>query len=84
MAVSSEVVLTESQIFTQRKTNFKNKKTYDSDHDNILSISCIYITFRSPVQKFYEAKTWLFLRIQHIARKAYIATAFFQEKMNEI
>ena len=26
MAVSSEVVLTESQIFTQRKTNVKNKK----------------------------------------------------------
>ena len=46
--------------------------------------SGIYITFRSPVQKFYEAKTWLFLRIQHIVRKAYIATAFFQEKMSEI
>ena len=84
MAVSSEVVLTESPIFTQRKTNFKNKKTYDSDHENILSISCIYITFRSPEQKFYEAKTWLFLRTQHIVRKAYTATAFFQEKMNEI
>ena len=26
MAVSSEVVLTESQIFAERKTNFKNKK----------------------------------------------------------
>ena len=26
MAVSNEVVLAESQIFTQRKTNFKNKK----------------------------------------------------------
>ena len=26
MAVSSEVVLTESKIVTQRKTNFKNKK----------------------------------------------------------
>ena len=54
------------------------------NHDNILSISCIYITFRSPVQKFHGAKTWVFLRIQHIVRIAYIATAFFQEKMNEI
>ena len=37
----------------------------------------------SPVQKFYGAKTWLFLRIQHIVRKAYITAALCQEKMNE-
>ena len=72
MAVSSEVVLTESQILTQRKTNFKNKQ------HTILTMIIFYPShvftshFVAQCKSFMEPKQSLH------------CDGFFQEKMNEI
>ena len=87
MAVSSEVVLPESQIFTQRKTNFKNKKR------TILTMIIFYLSyvfishFLVQCKSFMEPKHGYFheyniLYAKPTLRRLFTA-ALCQEKINE-
>ena len=83
MVVSSEVVLTELQIFTQRKTNFKNKK------HTILTMIIFYPSyvfsshFVVQCKSFMKPKFGYFYEYNILYAKPTITAALCQEKMNE-
>ena len=80
MAVSSEVVLTESQIFTQRKTNFKNKK------HTILTMIIFYPShvftshFVAKCKSFMKPKLGYFYEYNILYAKPTLRRLFFRKK----
>ena len=80
MAVSSEVGLTESQIFTQRKTNFKNKK------HTILTMVMFYPShvftshFVAQCKSFMKPKLGYFYEYNKLYEKPTLRRLFFRQK----